>query len=327
MKINCYLETGKIDHGVICSLQEIVKNLIKKYPQIEFDVIDCVAKREQGNYPSAASKYGAYYLIIENPETGKYILVSYGDKMIDLRRAVWDLENCVEIFSSIGNHQNDVEYRRQTEISAIPISYICGSAENEKMLNKIYAERIASGEQRICPEKLAFRGQLYLFRRHLYYDKRFDITGELVELNKFGETTFIETSRLPAEEYLRELDSRSINLSLNGTGEICFRDIEILGLGTALFRPKLVTEFHNKLIPDYHYISVDFDDLEQGSGGYEAYCDKLANRMLEKFNKVKNDKEFIDFVAKNGRKWYEENGTIEANGRIAANLIDLSKIT
>jgi hypothetical protein len=91
-------------------------------------------------------------------------------------------------------------------------------------------------------------------------------------------------------------------------------------------RPKLVTKFRNELIPNYHYISVDFSDIEQGISGYEIYCNKLADRLLERFNEVRNDKDFIDFIAANGRKWYEENGTIEANGRIAANSIDLSKI-
>ncbi len=326
MKINCYLETGKIDHGVICALQEIVKNLIQKYPEIEFNSIDSAAKRAEANYLSAAAKYGAYYLIIENPKTQKYILVSYGDKMLDLTRAEWDLENCVEIFSSIGNHQDDVEYKKQTIVKHTPISYVCGSYQNEKMLNEMYSERMQSGEERAYPDKLSFRGQLYLFRRHLYYDKRFNITGELLELDKNGETAVIESSRLPEAKYLRELDSRAINLSLNGTGEICFRDMEILGLGSALLRLKLVTEFHNKLIPDYHYIAVDFDDIEQGATGYELYCDRVAQRILEKFNEVKEDKDFIDFISKNGRKWYEENGTVERNGKIAADLIDLRKI-
>jgi len=167
---------------------------------------------------------------------------------------------------------------------------------------------------------------LYLFRRHLFDDERFDIKGEFFKLNEKGEVVPGETSRLPPKEYLEELDSRALNLSLNGTGEICFRDMEILGLGTALFRPKLVTELHNKLIPDYHYISVDFEDIFQGSTGFGIYCDKLANRMIERFNQVKNNKDFIDFVAKNGKKWYEENATIEMNAKIASDVIDLSKI-
>ena len=257
MKINCYFETGQTDHGVICALQQTVKNLINKYPEIEFEIVDNQIKKQQGNYPNPFSKYGAYYLIIENPATHKYILVSYGDKLVDIARTEWDLENCVEIFSSIGYHENDVEYKKQTVIKATPISYVGGSAQNEKMLCELYAKRIESGSPRIYPQKPAFRGQLYLFRRHLFDDERFEIKGEFYKLNEKGEVVPGETSRLPPKEYLEELDSRALNLSLNGTGEICFRDMEILGLGTALFRPKLVTELRNKLVPDYHYISVE----------------------------------------------------------------------
>jgi hypothetical protein len=329
MKINCYLESHKgITLGVIRALQATVEELIKKYPEIQFNIVDSAIKRtEQNAFAGSASKYGAYYLTIENPNTKKYILVSYGDKMVDLKDpAAWDLENCAEIFSSIGNHKNDVEYRMQEEIISSPISYTCSSSDAEIMLNEMYHARISSGKERSYPEKLSFRGHLYLFRKHLYYDKRFDIKGELMGFDSAGQVIRIEGSRIPLREYIEELDSRALNLSLNGTGEICFRDIEILGLGTALMRPKLVTKFRNELIPNYHYISVDFSDIEQGISGYEIYCNKLADRLLERFNEVRNDKDFIDFIAANGRKWYEENGTIEANGRIAANSIDLSKI-
>lgn len=329
MKINCYLESDKaITLAVIRALQSTVENLIKKYPEIQFNVVDSsIKKREENLFSGSASKYGAYYLTIENPNTKKYILVSYGDKMVDLKDpSAWDLENCVEIFSSIGNHKNDIEYREQTQVVSTPISYTCSTIESEIMLNEMYQNRIASKKERIYPEKLSFRGNLYLFRRHLYYDKRFDIKGELMGFDSAGQVIRIEGSRIPLKEYLEELDSRALNLSLNGTGEICFRDIEILGLGTALLRPKLVSKFHNKLIPDYHYISVDFSDIEQGPDGYEVYCNKLADRLLKRFDEVKNDKDFINFIGNNGRKWYEENGKIESNGKIAANLIDITKI-
>jgi hypothetical protein len=59
---------------------------------------------------------------------------------------------------------------------------------------------------------------------------------------------------------------------------------------------------------------------------YDGYCKKVANRVFDKFEKIKRDYDFIDFVAKNGRKWYEENATIEMNSSIATKLIDISKI-
>jgi hypothetical protein len=98
-----------------------------------------------------------------------------------------------------------------------------------------------------------------------------------------------------------------------------------MGLGGALFRQKLVVDFHNKLIPNHHYIAVDFDDIPTDTD-YVTYWHKLADRIHERFQEVKDDHDFIDFVAKNGRKWYEENGTSEKNADIIVSLLDFNKI-
>ena len=68
-----------------------------------------------------------------------------------------------------------------------------------------------------------------------------------------------------------------ICLSLNGAGEICNRDMEILASGSILFRPELNQKFHEELIPDYHYVTFDI----------HADANTQADIIIYKFNSIK----------------------------------------
>jgi hypothetical protein len=52
----------------------------------------------------------------------------------------------------------------------------------------------------------------------------------------------------------------------------------------------------------------------------------LSDRVHQRFMEVKDDHEYIKFVSENGRKWYEENGTVDANVNIIYNLLDFKKL-
>ena len=62
------------------------------------------------------------------------------------------------------------------------------------------------------------------------------------------------------------------------------------GLGNVLIRPKLRVKFHNELIPDYHYVSIDVTDFSD----YET----LANATFDRFEKIKSDKDYLNFILK-----------------------------
>jgi hypothetical protein len=192
-----------------------------------------------------------------------------------------------------------------------PISYTTMTIDIEKQIEELYNQK----NERTYVEKLTFRGYLYQFRKFLESDERFNIISK-------------QTSILTPFDYMQELNASHLNFNINGAGEVCNRDIEIMGLGTALFRTKLVAKFHNELIPNYHYISVDFDniDYDEHKHDYNGYWKELSENVYDRFQEVKKDKDFIDFVANNGRQWYLENGTIDANVNIILNLLDFKKL-
>ena len=102
--------------------------------------------------------------------------------------------------------------------------------------------------------------------------------------------------------------------------------MEILGLGNALFRFELSTKFHNPLIPNHHYISVPYRDIKYDPRNDHDYYKKLSDRLFDRFEQVKHQHDFIKFVADNGRRWYLENATVDANVKLLTQLVDFTKL-
>lgn len=103
--------------------------------------------------------------------------------------------------------------------------------------------------------------------------------------------------------YFEELITHKIGLSIAGRGELCYRDIEYMALGIPFIRFEYITELNPKLIPNYHYISVDRPS--------DLYYDRLGNKehaqLLEaKFYEVKDNPDYLLYIAKNARDYYEK---------------------
>jgi len=314
MIINVHFENGGDRWCHVSVYQKLLKKLTESNKNIKFNFTDSIFKRTIENYSGPACKYGPHFMILENEKTKKYFLISYWDKLKDVMTSNpitnWDVENRVEVFASSGTHINDFFYK-PLNLEYTPMSYTCMTVENEKLIEELYHQK----NERVYLEKPTFRGYLYQFRSFLESDDRFDMKS-------------VKTSYIGNSEYMKELDNNHLNFSVNGAGEVCNRDIEILGLGTALFRTKLVAKFHNELIPNYHYISVDFDDIpaDDHKHDYNGHWKILSDRVHQRFMEVKDDHEYIKFVGENGRKWYEENGTVDANVNIIYNLLDFKKL-
>jgi hypothetical protein len=310
MNIDIIYENGGYDWCYKAVFKDYFEYCTKNTSDVNFNYIDSFSLRIS-DYKGNNENYGPFYLKIQNPENKKYILVSYWDKLKDITRhnnvTGFDLKNCVEIITSAGAYDSPHSYNPLND-EYTPFAYTTSALECEQIIEQIHKNT----QYRTYPETLSFRGLIYEFRNYLTKDNRFNI----IDKRRGG--------FLYHNEYLNELNNNHINLSLNGAGEICYRDIEILGLGTALIRFELVTQFHNKLIPDYHYISVPYKDIELKK--LDEYYKQLSDRLFDRFEQVKNDKDFIHFIANNGRKWYEENGTVAANVKILTELIDFKKL-
>ena len=122
------------------------------------------------------------------------------------------------------------------------------------------------------------------------------------------------------ENYARELIKYKCALSISGRAEFCYRDIENFGLGVPIIRFEYVNKMYRPLIPNYHYISIDRPkDLI-----YDRMGNKDHSRMIEdRFIEVIKDQEFLDFISKNAREYYENNLTMNNSIELTYNLLNL----
>ncbi len=306
---------------------ELYRSLVKKYPNIEITPINT----REINTQCCCPAYGTATPVIKNPETNKFMIISWCDKGYYISRSGlekthpfyekykttwgWDLDNCVNLFQPIGVHSDDVNYK-----PLIPHDCYDESGNRKDCLEYTYTpctitthfkdglkqiEISYKNKNRVIPEKLFFRGSGTPFRQYLRdHDDRFDIDW-------YG--------RLSGEDFMKELSQYSIIIDVNSVAEISVRTIDGMGLGCAVIRPELIIQYHNKLIPNYHYAAVDCDDLSD--------FPKLADAYIKKFEELKENPSLVEFYSKNGRKWYEENCTLESYVRIyLEELIDLERL-
>ena len=284
-------------------------NKIKELrPDIQFVYSDSRyqrAEQEGKTYFGHCCRYGPFYLMIRNVENNKYILVSYWDAIKDIfefKDNGFALGLLQEIITSSGVIQNDIDFNKISYLNYTPFGYTTLSPENEKAIELLYYQNLP----KTIPDKPRFRNfPNDPFRQYLHTDDRFDcIDRRVYNINK--------------EEYMTELNLHKINLSLNGHGEVCNRDMEIMGLGNVLLRTKFVAQFHEPLIPDVHYVAVDFEDYRD----YKTTADKL----IAKYNEIKDNKDFLDYVGNNAREWYLRNGCVEGNANLLIKIVDFNRL-
>jgi hypothetical protein len=109
---------------------------------------------------------------------------------------------------------------------------------------------------------------------------------------------------LTIDQYLTLATDYKVGLSISSTAEMCYRDIEYMAIGLPMLRLEYMTVLNPPLIPNYHYISIPRDGFDwsptSDRAGGPAYIEAYKKRFFE----VKDDKEFLEFIANNAREYY-----------------------
>jgi hypothetical protein len=145
-------------------------------------------------------------------------------------------------------------------------------------------------------------------------------------LNHINHEILDKPARGTSESYFEEVINYSVGLSVGGVGEICYRDIEYMALGIPFIRFEYQTQISPPLIPNYHYISIPFDETFDSINNIKL--DRLggtehASKIEEKYYEIIHNKELLNRISENARKYYDENLTIE---KLISNTYNLLEI-
>lgn len=146
--------------------------------------------------------------------------------------------------------------------------------------------------------KLHFRGSIYPRLR--------DVVSILQQ--NHSTNVYIGSGRLNFDDYIQEVASFKMTLSMGMSpynSDLCFRDIEMFGIGIPVIRPKLHVELADALIPDVHYISCDVELDPYTLWVVNPY--DATEKIYEKYQTVIDNSEFLDYISNNAREWYLRN--------------------
>jgi len=122
------------------------------------------------------------------------------------------------------------------------------------------------------------------------------------------------------ETYASDIINYKIAYSTAGRGEFCYRDIENMAMGIPILRFEYSHEMNPPLIPNFHYISVPRPSITTEHQLTPDHAPLIENRFLE----VKDDKNFLDFISKNAREYYEKYIKLDNCIQHTYNLMELN---
>lgn len=228
--------------------------------------------------------------VIENVENGEFVIMSVSD---DLTHAVLNEKSnpylkkvLISQFSEKKIYDHVTEYMFKYS----PWTYFQAVLDD---LDFFYQKRLSVTD----------RSNIIYFKGTSLEDRRI--------LNYIDKNIITDFRVINPTLYFENIIKHKLALSIDGRGEFCYRDVECFGIGVPIIRFEYVSKFHDPLIPNFHYISIDRpNDMDLYRLGNETHSKILEERYYD----VIENTEFLDFISKNARDYYNKN--FEMNNKI-----------
>ena len=152
-------------------------------------------------------------------------------------------------------------------------------------------------------------------RRELHFRGKIDHSNRHRILDCLQATGILSSdpASVSLEDFLEEMSTHRLALSLPGHGNLCHREIEAFAVGTPVLMPKLKNSLHDPLIADVHYVAVDVDPED-------APAEEVARRLCDRYHQVIDDRTLLEAVRERATQWYERNvrfpASLELTGRL-----------
>lgn len=238
--------------------------------------------------------------VIENLENGEFVILSVSDDLSHatlneksnpfLKKVLISQFLPKKIFDHVGEYMYKYSPWTYFQASMLELNQYYEKRQNTQLFN----------------DKLYFKGTSLEDRKILEH-----ISKDLI-------TDFRVTA---PSQYFEDIITHKIALSVDGRGEFCYRDIECFGIGVPILRFEYLSQFYSPLIPNYHYISIPRPhDMDLYRLGNESHAKLLEQR----YHEVINDNDFLNFISKNAKEYYDKNLTLESKIKKTFDLLNLT---
>ena len=121
---------------------------------------------------------------------------------------------------------------------------------------------------------------------------------------------------LKFQDYVTAMKSHKVAFTPPGGSDISLRDCEAFGMGVPTLRKKYKIELYDPLIENVHYISYDEDED----------IDKEVQNIINRFNSVVNNDDFLSHISNNAKEWYDRNISNDVIIKTTFNRLDENNI-
>lgn len=252
----------------------------------------CQQYNEPFNYNNnCPSLFNIYSLIVINTKKHNGFLCNFSDYapvILEHKSAIDKLNiNC---FSMCSNLTQD-HINKYKGYKIIPSFYILENWSDYKLINHFFN----LNQPKI--NKCYFNGLSYGYRINYINQLRSNSFFDFKDKTKSSEYR-------QKQDYYKDLYQSKYGLSLNGAAKICYRDLELFGLGVLNLREPLNILIKDQLLPNIHY-KIILDDFIRNNIYYPEKTNEIIQKIISNIEDI-SDTEY-EFITHNARQWFVKN--------------------
>jgi hypothetical protein len=278
-------------------VSEFYKYFHKKLSEITNIQFEYVSLRDLSNkfgkeYTNqTGSIFNWFNLVIYNQITDKFFVHSWYDYAPEILKYSINNNFNVVKFSCVSNLTDSIIEEYKDKIIVQPSVYY---VENWKDIEYILSTENSS----LKDNRAYFNGLNHGIRENV--------------LNSLSNNSFfnIRTKGNPEhfrqkKDYYDEVSKHKFGLSLNGAANICYRDLELFGLGVLNLRQPLNSKTYEPIVKDVHYVEFINDDLVNKILDKEN-IDSIINDKVGELLEFSTTKQYDDMIDES-KKWFIKN--------------------
>lgn len=246
-------------------------------------------------------------IIVQNDSTKQFFAINHADQPYDIS---WELLDHPLYIGTLKCQYRNGHYEGH-ERKIAPFTY--GVKEPENYFPIREQLRGAKRENRL----LYFKGN---------ETGRRDVLRQLADMGIINPNFGIRdekggrTQKASQQEYLKCMAKSKLILSMPGIGAHCHRELEAFGLQVPVLMPRLLNQYYDNLIPDFHYITVESPPKEPKKFTKEeekAFCDAIK----AKYEEVIDNDDYLESISKNALIWFQQNIEYPNNMRLLERIL------